>query len=59
MGRWDTSLETARRDEDKEGRRTLLRLVARIEIGKISIVGLISLSDYGVKTFSDSGILIL
>ena len=51
--RWDTSLGTARRNEDKgrgqdqllEGRRTLSRLVDRIGLGKLSVGGLISLSD--------------
>ena len=67
MVRWGTLLGTARRNEGKdrgqdqllEGRQTLSRLVDRIEIGKISVEGLIFLSGYGVKTLSDSGILIL
>ena len=60
--RWGTLLGTARRNEGKdrgqdqllEGRQTLSRLVDRIEIGKISVEGLIFLSGYGVKTLSDS-----
>ena len=57
MEKWSTSLGTSQRNEDKgrgqeqllEGRRIPSSLVARIEIGKFSVEGLISLSVCGVK----------